>query len=193
MAHRCLHFITLALGESILIAGSNFGALPSSAETVAAFVVAFVGSVAFWWIYFDRGAEAGARVISAATDPGRLGLTAYTFFHLPMVAGIILAAAADELTMAHPTDSATAATTALILGGPALFLAGHALFKWALWDYVPWARLVAIGALAALVPLAAVSSALMLMVAATLVLVGLALWDVRAERVRLGAAQAAAR
>ena len=179
MAHRFLLFVILALGESILIAGANFGELPSSAATVAAFLVAFVGSVAFWWIYFDRAEEAGLRVMSAASDPGRLGVTAYTYFHIPLVAGIIVAAAGDELAIAHPSDPATVASTALILGGPALYLIGNALFKWAVWGAVPRTRLIAGGALAALVPVAVVASALALMVTATLVLVGVALWDVR--------------
>lgn len=180
MAERCRLFVILALGESILVTGTNFGELPRSAQIVAAFVVAFIGSATLWWIYFDRGAEAARRVISAARDPGRLGVSAYTYFHIPMVAGIIAAAGADELTIAHPTDEPTVATTALTLGGPALYLVGNALFKWALWDRLPRSRLVAICALAALVPLAVVSSALVLLVAATLVLVAVALWDMRA-------------
>jgi low temperature requirement protein LtrA len=65
----------------------QFGELPGSAATVAAFVVAFVGSAAFWWIYFDRGAELARHVIASAPDPGRLGLLAYTSFHIPIVAG----------------------------------------------------------------------------------------------------------
>jgi low temperature requirement protein LtrA len=188
MAERCRLFVILALGESILVTGTNFGELPRSAQIVAAFVVAFVGSVTLWWIYFDRAAEAGERVISAASDPGRIGVSAYTYFHIPMVAGIIAAAGADELTIAHPGDRVTAATTALILGGPALYLAGNALFKWALWGHLPRSRPVAICALVALVPVAAVSSALALLVAATLVLVVVALWDMRNERAKPGSA-----
>jgi low temperature requirement protein LtrA len=56
MAHRCPLFVTLALGESLLITGTTLGELPSSAGTLAAFVVAFAGSVAFWWIYSRRPA-----------------------------------------------------------------------------------------------------------------------------------------
>jgi hypothetical protein len=76
MAHRCYLFITIALGESILVIGSQFGELARASSIVAAFVIAFVSSVAFWWIYFDRSAEAGIEVIATATDPGRLGVTA---------------------------------------------------------------------------------------------------------------------
>jgi hypothetical protein len=56
-------------------------------------------------------------------------------------------------------------------------LAGNALFKWSLWGYVPWSRIVAIAALAALVPVATVSSALVLGVCATAVVVALAVRD----------------
>lgn len=192
LAERCRLFVILALGESILITGTGFGELPGSAATVAAFVVAFVGSVAMWWIYFDRAEAAARRIIAAVADPGRLALSAYTYVHVPMVAGIIVAAAADELTIAHPTDQATVASTVLILGGPALYLVGNALFKRTLWGHVPRSRPLAVGALAALVPVAVVSSALVLLVAATLVLVGLALSDVRAERVGRGRVHAPA-
>jgi low temperature requirement protein LtrA len=97
-------------------------------------------------------------VISAADDPGRIGVSAYrayTYFHIPMVGGIIVVAAADELTIAHPSDGVTVPTTALILGGPALYLVGSTLFKLALWNRLPRSRLIAICALVALVPVGA--------------------------------------
>ena len=102
MAERCLLFVTIALGESIIITGTNFGDLPNSTERWAALAAAFVGSAAIWWTYFDRGAEAGREIISSADDPGRLGLIAYTYCHIPIVAGIIVAAAGDEIAIAHP-------------------------------------------------------------------------------------------
>ncbi len=177
LAERCRLFVILALGESILVTGATFGELPGSVATVTAFVVAFIGSVTLWWLYFDRADEAGRRVISGSSDPGRLGRSAYTYFHIPIVAGIIATAAADNLLIAHPAREVTVATAALILGGPACYLIGNTLFKWALAGYVPRTRLVAIGALVMLVPLAAALSIMSLTIAATLVLVALALWD----------------
>lgn len=38
----------------------------------------------------------------------------------------------------------------MILGGPALFLAGHAAFKSVVWRVVPWTRLAGIAVLALL-------------------------------------------
>ena len=182
MAERCLLFVTIALGESIIITGSNFGELPTSTERSAALVMAFAGSAAIWWIYFDRGAEAGREIISAASDPGRLGLIAYTYCHLPIVAGIIVAAAGDEIAIAHPGQEVSTGEAALILGGPALYLVGHSLFKLALWRHLSRSRLAGILALGALVPLAVVAPALMLITAATAVLLGVVIWDLLIER-----------
>lgn len=60
-----------------------------TAVAVAAFITAFAGSVALWWIYFDRSAEDGARVIAESPDPGRLANSAYHLIHPVVVAGII--------------------------------------------------------------------------------------------------------
>jgi low temperature requirement protein LtrA len=130
-AERCQLFVIIALGESILVTGTTFAEIEPSALAVTAFVVAFLGSVALWWIYFVRSAEAAREVFTSSEDPGWLGRSAYTYFHIPMIAGIIAIAAADELTVAHPGEHGTPASVALTLGGMALFLAGHAFFEWA--------------------------------------------------------------
>lgn len=180
MAERSYLFITIALGESILVIGSQFGELPRTTSTVAAFVIAFVGSVGFWWIYFDRSAEAGLEVIAAASDPGRLGVTAYTYFHIPMVAGVIVAAAGYELAIAHPRDEVGTATACLLIGGPTLFLVGQALFKWAVWSRVPLYRTAPIAVVLVLIPVAFVSSTLVLLALVTAVVAATAWWSSRA-------------
>jgi low temperature requirement protein LtrA len=136
-AERCRLFVILALGESLLVTGTTFGELEASTATVTAFVVAFVGSVALWWVYFARSAEAAREIISFSEDPGRVARSAYTYFHIPMIAGIIAIAASDELTVAHPGEHGTPASITLTLGGTALFLAGQALFKWVVFGGCP--------------------------------------------------------
>jgi low temperature requirement protein LtrA len=180
-AERCQLFVIIALGESILVTGTTFGQIEASTATVSAFVVAFLGSVALWWIYFARSAEAAREVISSSEDPGRLGRSAYTYFHLPMIAGIIAVAAADELTVAHPGDRGTASSVALTLGGTALFLVGHAFFKRAVFGMLPWSHVVAIAALAALIPVGFAIPTLALSGAAGLIVVVLAAWDTLAH------------
>jgi low temperature requirement protein LtrA len=142
-----------------------------------AFVVAFLGSVALWWIYFSRSAEAAREVIASSEDPGRLGRSAYTYFHMPMIAGIIAIAAADELTVAHPGEPGTLASITLTLGGTALFVAGQAFFKWAVFGVLPFSRAVAVAALMASIPLGFAMPTLALSGAAGLIVVGLAVWD----------------
>ena len=92
---------------------------------MAAFGVAFLGSGALWWTYFARSAHDASETIAHSEDPGRIARSAYTYFHLPMIAGIIAVAAADELTVAHPGDPGTFASISLTLGGTALFVVGH--------------------------------------------------------------------
>jgi low temperature requirement protein LtrA len=181
-AERCQLFVIIALGESILVTGTTFAEIEASALAVCAFVVAFLGSVALWWIYFARSAEAAREVFSASEDPGRLGRSAYTYFHIPMVAGIIAIAAADELTVAHPGEHATLASVALTLGGTALFVAGHGFFKLAVFGVLPFSRAVAIAALAALIPVGFAIPTLALSSVAGLIVVGLAVWDTLTHR-----------
>ena len=142
-AERCQLFVIIALGESILVTGTTFGEAEVSAAAVAAFGVAFLGSGALWWIYFARSAHDASERIAQSEDPGRLARSAYTYFHLPMIAGIIAVAAADELTVAHPGDPGTFASISLTIGGTALFVVGHGVFLWAITGGCPgrvWRR-----------------------------------------------------
>jgi low temperature requirement protein LtrA len=182
LAERCQLFLIVALGESILVTGSTFCDLDHSASVVAALIVAFLGTVTFWWLYFDRSAEAAGEIIAATTDPGRLGRSGYTYFHLPMVAGVIVTAVGDELVITHPTGHADTATIATVVGGPALFLAGHLLFKHAAFGHFSTARPVALFALGILAALGPRISPLALSGIATLVVAAVILSDVRATR-----------
>jgi low temperature requirement protein LtrA len=176
-AERCQLFVIIALGESILVTGTTFGESEVSAASVAAFGVAFLGSGALWWIYFARSAHDASETIAHSEDPGRLARSAYTYFHLPMISGIITVAAADELTVAHPGDPGTFASVLLTLGGAALFVAGNGLFLWAVSGRVLWSRLVVVVALVALLPVGFAVPALALSGAAALVVVLLAIVD----------------
>jgi low temperature requirement protein LtrA len=182
IAERCGLFVIIALGESILVTGATFGKMAWTPITVAAFAVAFVGTVAMWWIYFNIGAERGSEQIAHSDDPGRLGRLAYTYIHLLPVAGIIVAAAADELVLAHPDGHMDFKTAATALGGPALFLLGNLVFKRTQVRRTGLSHMVGLGLLAALIPLAPYASPLAFAAAATLVLVIVAVWETRSLR-----------
>ena len=103
MAERCGLFVIIALGEFDPDHRRDLRrASPGHAATVAAFVVAFVGSVAMWAIYFNIGAERSSRLIAGSDDPGRIARSGYTYIHILIVAGIIVVAVGDELVLHHP-------------------------------------------------------------------------------------------
>lgn len=148
IADRCQAFVLIALGESIVVIGATLAGLQAvGADEVGAFIAAFIGAVALWWIYFDRSAEEAAHVIAASDDPGRLGRSAYHLLHPIIIAGIVVTAAADQRVLAHPTTAPTSAVALMILGGSGLYLAGHAAFKAIVWRTLPLTRLAAIVAL----------------------------------------------
>jgi len=178
MAERCALFVIIALGESILVTGATAARLPATSGTLAAFAAAFLGSVAMWWIYFNIGAERGTRAFLSSSDPGRVGRV-YTYLHIPIVAGIVVCAVADELTIAHPDGHLELATAMTLLGGPALYLLGNVFFKRASHRYYPLSHLVGLGLLVLLAPASPWMTPLMLAAATTLVLIIVAVWETR--------------
>jgi low temperature requirement protein LtrA len=146
---------------------------------MAAFLAAFVGSVAMWWIYFNIGVERGTRQFANAEDRGRVARNVYTYFHMPIVAGIVVCAVADEITIAHPDGHITLADAIIMIGGPALYLFGNVFFKRASAKYYPLSHLVGLILLAILAPFALLFTPLVMGVATTAVLVTVAVWETR--------------
>jgi low temperature requirement protein LtrA len=180
IAERCALFVIIALGESILIIGASFADLAWEAKAIAAFMVSFVGSVAMWIVYFNIGAERSSQLIASSADPGALARSGYTYFHILIVAGIIVVAVADELVLRHPDghDGHTdAATTLAIVGGPALYLLGNMLFKRLSAPNMPLSHIVGIALLALLVTAAAATTPLVLSAGTTAILIAVAVWE----------------
>jgi low temperature requirement protein LtrA len=177
MAERCAGFIIIALGESIVVTGATFADLAWTTETVGAFVSAFIGALAMWWIYFHRGAEAGSELISRSSEPGRLARLAYTYLHMPIIAGIILSAVADELVLKHPADHSDLKTVLSAIGGPLLFLVGTILFKHSIRGFLQLSHGVGIVSLLILAWFAGGLSPLMLSILTTAIMVIVALWE----------------
>ena len=177
MAERCAGFIIIALGESIVVTGATFADLAWTTDTVSAFASAFIGSLAMWWIYFHRGAEAGSELISNSSEPGRLARLAYTYLHMPIVAGIILSAVADELVLQHPGGHSDLNTVLSAIGGPLLFLLGTILFKNTIRGWLQLSHGVGIVALGILAWFASELSPLMLSIMTTAIMILVAAWE----------------
>ncbi|WP_445149955.1 low temperature requirement protein A [Baekduia sp. Peel2402] len=129
-AERCEGFIIIALGESIVVTGATAAAAGLSATVVVWLGVAFLETAALWWLYFGAtAAERTRHVMRTCEDPGRLARDAYTYLHLPIVAGIIAVAAGDDLLIHAPEHTPDGIGWALIFGGPALYVLGERLFR----------------------------------------------------------------
>jgi low temperature requirement protein LtrA len=177
LSERCGLFVIIALGESILITGATFADVPWNGGELAGFASAFIGTIAMWWIYFNIGAVRGSDSLSHHADPGRMARLAYTYLHLPIVAGIIVTAAADELVLAHPAGHTEPMTAAAILGGPALYLLGNMAFKRTTAAHFPLSHMVGLALLAALTPFATHVEPVMLSAASTAILLLVAAWE----------------
>ncbi|WP_439369147.1 low temperature requirement protein A [Bradyrhizobium sp. PMVTL-01] len=177
MAERCAGFIIIALGEAVVVNGATFAELEWTAANIVAFVSALVGSIAMWWVYFHKGAEAGSERISKSTESGRLARLAYTYLHMPIVAGIILTAVSDELVLKHPTGHSDLRTIVSTVGGPLVFLVGTILFKHSIRGFLQLSHGIGIILLLVLWWFAADLSPLWLSVATSVIMIVVAVWE----------------
>ena len=128
-AERFQLFVILALGESIVITGATLSGEGLDAERVAAFSLAFLSTAAMWWLYFDYAATVAQRRLELAENRTQMARDAYTYLHVVLVAGVIVAAVGDELVIAHPRDVLHTAEILAVVAGPAIYLFAHVLFR----------------------------------------------------------------
>ncbi|MEU1686786.1 low temperature requirement protein A [Micromonospora sp. NPDC005707] len=176
LSERYQQFFIIALGDAILVAGTVFSTHHSEAENIGAFAIAFATTLLLWRIYVHKSGELLPHAIAMAKQPSKF-LNSAPYTHLLMVAGVVTSAAGFDLVLLEPTGQTPPAWLAVILGGPALFLAGRAAFEYEVFSRVSWSRPGGVLALLTISPgllfLAPVYAAL----GAMLVLVGVAVAD----------------
>jgi low temperature requirement protein LtrA len=156
--------VILALGESIVAIGVGVARDPIDGPVVLGSALAVTLSILLWWAYFGRMAAAGEHALEQRTDAARvvLGMNAYTYLHLAVIAGVILAALGVEEAMAHIGDAEQfgAFGAAALASGLAVYIGATAVFGRIVGLPWPWVRVVAALALAASIPLLAVVAAM---------------------------------
>jgi low temperature requirement protein LtrA len=175
-------FFLIALGETVLTIGKAFANVPLETEQLIALTAAFAGTVSLWWCYFHRAERIGRDAAEGSGDASRLvAVGNYTL--IAMVVGIIAIAVGDELAIAYPGyEGTTTAMSALIFGGPALFLLAQVAFFHQATGVVSQSRIVACIALVFLALVTASFTLLAAVIAASLVLLGVAIADTQAEK-----------
>lgn len=189
-AERCQLFVIVALGESILVTGATLsGTIIWHQTALVAFLVAFVASVAMWWIYFDTGSRAGRHAITHSADPGRLGAS-FHYTHATLLAGVIVMAVATELWIAHPQGHTSWTGRIVSIAGATIYLLGNGLYKRAVYGRFPLSHVLGLLALAILLPSGPSTNLLALGGAVTAVLILVATWETVSRRSTQAAAEA---
>ncbi len=149
--------IIVALGEVIVAVGKPLvDSLEEgdsfSTEAIVALTAAGIFACLMWWAYFDRVQGALEYGVEHTTGPAKSSLArdAYTFLHLFIVAGVILAAAGLEEITLHPDEPLPLAFRSMLFGGLFLFFTGIGLSVYRTFRVIARERLVGTAAIAAL-------------------------------------------
>ncbi|MEQ8717045.1 MAG: low temperature requirement protein A [Acidimicrobiales bacterium] len=185
--------LIIALGEVIVAIAKPVADLLEEGEGLSGVsVTALVASGAFaallWWSYFDRpgpALEHRGEGLETDRDRGRYARDVYSWAHAPVVAGVILSAAALEEITLHPRDAVPDSFRLMFFGGLALFAFGVAIGVWRAFRAVAMERLAATALIAVVLAVAGSwDGIVVLIVVDAILLVMLIAEHVRIERPR---------
>jgi low temperature requirement protein LtrA len=167
-AERHALIVLIALGESIIAIGLGAG-FELDAGVIVGAALGIVVVSALWWLYFDVAAIFARRRLMQATglELHRLALHAYSYLHLPIVAGVVLFALGLKTTLTDVGEPLATVPAVALCGGAALYLLAHIAFLFRTTGRVFRRRTVGAIALLGSIPLSLVIPAL-----AALALVG---------------------
>ena len=186
-AERFALIVIIALGESIVAIGLATAAVDRDLTFALSVVIAFAGVAALWWAYFDFTAVAAERSLKRASPRmrGALARDVFTFFHYPIVLGIILYAVAAKKTLEHPLDPLSEAGRWALGLAIAVFLSGFVLARFRAIRRIAWERIVAgAAALVAAVLLDGTDAIVTLAVVIAILVVAIAVETARLREIR---------
>jgi low temperature requirement protein LtrA len=165
----------IAIGESLIAIGLGERHSGLTIGVIAAAILGFVVATSFWLAYFDFFPIRARRLLADRTGLERTALArdAYTYLHLPMVAGIVLFAFAMKATLADVGGELDTIPAFGLCCGPALYLLAYVALRVRISRTPGRGRLIAAIACAALWPVATVVSALVALTLVTIVWLGL--------------------
>jgi low temperature requirement protein LtrA len=179
--------IIVALGESVVSIGIGVAQLPISWPIIVGSLLGLTVVSARWGAYFDVTALLAERALAASTGERRIRLArgGYTFLHLPMVVGIIMGALGLKKALEYSgdeehhtlADPLYGIPLVALYGGAALYLLAHVWFKRYLTGRLNVERLVLAVLLVAIVPLMALTPAIVSLAVLAVLLVALVGWE----------------
>jgi low temperature requirement protein LtrA len=181
--------LIIAVGEALVAIGLGARGTGLGAGVIVAAVLGFGVAASFWLAYFDFFSVGVQRLLEDRRGEQRAALArdAYTYLHLPMVAGIVLFAFAMKTTLAHVDAELDVIPAVALCGGSALYLLAYVALRWRVARTLSRGRAVASAAFAALIPVAVVVPALVTVALVAAVWFGLHAYELiwwREERAR---------
>jgi low temperature requirement protein LtrA len=167
--------LIIAIGEALVAIGFGARGTGLGAGVILAAVLGLVVAASFWLAYFDFFSVGVQRQLADLRGEQRTTLArdAYTYLHLPMVAGIVLFAFAMKTTLAHVDAELHVIPAVALCGGSALYLLAYVALRWRVSRTLSRGRSVASLGFAALVPVAVVVPALVTIALVAAVWLGL--------------------
>jgi low temperature requirement protein LtrA len=157
--------LIIALGESLVSVGAGAGSAVTRRPVMLAALLGFATAVCLWFLYFDNAAPAAAQQLADTPYDSRrrqrLASDAYTFAHLPLIAGIIYLALGIHEVLAHAAHARPGHAageplnwifTIALYGGATSSLIGRFLFLRSAVGSTSLMQLVAIGVILLLLP-----------------------------------------
>jgi low temperature requirement protein LtrA len=154
--------IIIALGESLIAIGIGSRQTSLGPSVIVAALLGLAIATSFWIAYFDFFAIRFRQLLTEQQGRARVALArdAYTYLHLPMVAGIVLSAFALREAVADTGHHLATVPALALCAGSALYLASYVAIRWRVTRNIRSGRLIASAAFIVLFPIALVTPAI---------------------------------
>ena len=190
-AERHALVVLLALGESVVAIGSGVARLPLGASVLVGSGFGIGIGLVLWWVYFHQLSAHVEHAVGrrSGVERTQLSTEVYTYLHMSLIAGIVIAALGIETTMRHVSGFAAAGLFPAIAlaSGVALYLAGTGFIwlrvskQWSLPRFGTGVLLLA------LIPVLAIIPALVALGVVLLIVIALAVAEaLLGQRAKLG-------
>lgn len=125
-------FVIIALGETLIVAGTGVIHEDWSAELIIVAVLAVLITCGLWWTYFPKAKPALEHAMAGVSGSVQSSLArdVFSLLHFPMLCGVIVYAFAIEEAVAHPGEPLPFVGRLALALGFSLFVGGMAAAIW---------------------------------------------------------------
>ena len=123
--------IIVALGEAVVGLGTGASEHLQQPVVLAAAVLGVLIAASLWWTYFGLTAGAEQRLKDAdGPERARLARDAYSYLHLPLVAGVAFFGFGASVALEQVFDPLPLLPAIALSGGVGLFYAADVAYRW---------------------------------------------------------------